>query len=628
MTEAERIIAHPMTAHGRVLAGPGTGKTTTAAKLAEQLLGRAPAPRVKFLTFTRIAAGELIDRLRDQGGMERPSTIHSFSISTLLRNPGCGGVILPLKIPDDYEYSMLIRPHLARILRMKSSRVELLVREMGAKWESLNPEERQEITARERARFMGAWNQHRQTFGYTLLAEIPNLLREALHNHPDLDGLGYQLLVVDEYQDLNPCDLEILELLAEKGTKLLAVGDDDQSIYSFRKAHPAGIRQFPSKYGIRAEHDYKLTTCHRCPQQIIEWASHVILGDTAREPRNLPAGRTGAPEGMRELLGFSGDISEARGVGGIVQWLRDDRQVPLSEILILTRTDYRGTFTKAVRDELGRREIPTSESGVVKSILAEPDNRRLLALVRLLIQRNESLAWWTLLMLTGGVGEKMVDFIIKRAIANGCTFGEEFLTRAQEYALGGPVGPGRIATDMRDDVCRMLDGISVPRAGSGVQWGNWISTLVQAGHLPNCSELFRQLLVQLDEVIEPAISLEQYLSHIQPLGEDMLRAKSDEVRVMTIMGSKGLTVRATIVVGAEDDLIPRHGQDPAEERRLLYVAMTRSREYLFLTWAGRRSGPPARAGRTNVGRRSPSQFLRGGPVESQDGRVFVAQLRQ
>jgi superfamily I DNA/RNA helicase len=85
-------------------------------------------------------------------------------------------------------------------------------------------------------------------------------------------------------------------------------------------------------------------------------------------------------------------------------------------------------------------------------------------------------------------------------------------------------------------------------------------------------------------------------------------------------------VRATIIAGLEDGVIPRPDQDLAEERRLLYVAMTRAKEFLFGTWAGQRRGPTARAGNPRVQiRRQHSHFFQGGPVESQDGRAYLDQ---
>jgi len=97
---------------------------------------------------------------------------------------------------------------------------------------------------------------------------------------------------------------------------------------------------------------------------------------------------------------------------------------------------------------------------------------------------------------------------------------------------------------------------------------------------------------------------------------------------MTMIGSKGLTVRATIVAGVDDGIIPREDADPNEERRLLYVAMTRAKQFLFCTWAGRRAGPTARAGGQNARDwRQHSHFFDGGPVRSQDGPAYLKERR-
>ena len=93
---------------------------------------------------------------------------------------------------------------------------------------------------------------------------------------------------------------------------------------------------------------------------------------------------------------------------------------------------------------------------------------------------------------------------------------------------------------------------------------------------------------------------------------------------MTMSGAKGLTVRAAIIAALEEGIIPRPDADLGEERRLLYVAMTRAREFLYGVWARRRRGPTARSGspRVAIARRY-SSFLDGGPVRSQDGPAYI-----
>jgi hypothetical protein len=89
-----------------------------------------------------------------------------------------------------------------------------LFSELAANWESLNPAEVVNVPAEVRARFMGGWREHRQIMGYALLSELPYALRTALRDHPDLDGVDFGVLIVDEYQDLNACDLDVLRRLA------------------------------------------------------------------------------------------------------------------------------------------------------------------------------------------------------------------------------------------------------------------------------------------------------------------------------------------------------------------------------------------------------------------------------
>lgn len=128
------------------------------------------------------------------------------------------------------------------------------------------------------------------------------------------------------------------------------------------------------------------------------------------------------------------------------------------------------------------------------------------------------------------------------------------------------------------------------------------------------------MLLELDQLNESEQSFDRYLGQIAPLSKDITSAHSEGVRIMTMGYAKGLTVRATIIGAVEEGVIPRPNCNLSEERRLVYVGMTRSKEFLFCTWARRRRGPTARAGAPSVGlMRSHSTFLNNGPVESQDG---------
>ena len=622
--EQRAVINHTLPGHGRVFAGPGTGKSATAVGLAEQLLNNGgKQPRIKFLTFTRAATLELERKLTDQENI-KPATVHSFSISTLLRNPGCAPFPEPLRIADSYEYNELVRPHLARRAAVSLARFDDLIREMASKWESLDPLELPRVTPEERARFMGSYTEHRRTFGYTLLRELPELLRGALRDHDDLEGLDYDLLIVDEYQDLNACELELLKRLRDRGVSIVGIGDDDQSIYSFRKAHPLGIRRFIEDYpGAK---DYSLTICQRLSELIAQWAQFVIAGEPGRTRPPIQC-KPGVEPGTVALLNFAGEVSEAKGIADLVDWLKQAKGIPLSEILILSRTDYRGTFTKRMKDELTRRDIAVFDSAEVERLLGEAQTRKLLAFFRLVANGHDSLAWWTLLHLERGIGPQFVNGIYDAAVQTGRRFGDVFIRSAESgFAEFSSAIRNRTA-GFYSTIRAALERIEIPGETDDLKWGNWIAEASLTTGIGEPTEALKMLLSRIDEAYPgSADSLDRYLSQIQPLSEDLAQAQSDGVRFMTMVGSKGLTVKATIVAGVDNDLVPRPEQDLSEERRLLYVAMTRSTDSLFLTWANRRRGPGARAGHANPGRRTFSEFLRGGPVESEDGSVFIRRL--
>jgi len=624
-SEQSDILGHDFGIHARVFAGPGTGKSATLVALINQLLSGEEPPKVKLLTFTRAATGELAKKVSEHPAVaaERPSTIHSFSISVLLRNPDVGEFPTPLRIADDWERDEVVYTTMARMIKVRKDRLRDLFYELAANFESLEEEESPRVKPEERARFLGMWQEHRQVFGYTLLAELPYWLRYALLEHPDLDGVDYELLLVDEYQDLNSCDLDVLRLIVEKGCSIIGAGDDDQSIYSFRRAAPEGIRRFPTDYPGCA--DYPLSLTHRCSKETIEWANFVIEGDTGR-PQNKPRlrVRAGAPAGEIALLSFRGAKSEARGVAAIVHNLIERDNIAPSEILVLLRSDYRGMFSKPIKEALDDLDVPYSDPDWVKHLLAEEKNRQLLSVLRLLVNRSDSLAWASLLTIKRGIGGSFIDFIYNRAKDSNSQFGETLLRERDKGFPEGPTASSSKALALIEETMDWLDGHSLPEEPES-NWSEWIVDNTGGSVVPAPSTELVELLSSIDEFAEEECEFGRYLSQIYPLAKDVAVTESDGVRIMTMAASKGLTVEATVISALEHGIIPRPDADQNEERRLLYVAMTRARRFVYGTWARRRQGPTARAGRERVQqRRNLCMFLRSGPVRSQDGEEYLA----
>jgi DNA helicase II / ATP-dependent DNA helicase PcrA len=622
--EQEAILAHDCSRHARVLAGPGTGKSATLVALVDQLFSEGEAPRVRLLTFTRAATAELAKKVSGHpaAAAERPSTVHSFAISILARNRGAGDVPEPLRIADDWEYTHIVRPSLAARAGVGVRKLDKMVREMAANWESLRPEENSAILPAERRRFLGAWDEHRRVYGYTLLAELPYALRKGLRDHPDLEGVDYDLLIVDEYQDLNACDLEVIGLIAERGCVVIGAGDDDQSIYSFRKAAPEGIRRFLHDYPL-AE-DYPLSVTQRCGSNIIEWATHVIDGDLGRAEKPDLSPAPSSPPGEVGILSFEDESAEARGVAKLIRNLINTEGLAPSDVLVLVRGDHNGSFSGPIKSELDRLSVAYADPNRIERLLDEDANRRIMAMYRLLCNREDSLAWATLLQIEPGVGAALMAHLYQRAVGSRCLFAQALLAAVADGFAGAPVGSGPRTRELVQNVAEWLDAHPEPQTDE-TEWGRWMVAQAGGSVVPPPTPELHDLLAALDELAEPQQGLARYLAQIQPLGEDLDRAESAGVRIMTMASAKGLTVRATVVVGVEEGLVPRPIADLGEERRLLYVALTRSTEHCYCTWSRRRYGPTARAGGGVVGgRRSHSRFLDGGPVESEDGDGFLA----
>jgi len=171
----------------------------------------------------------------------------------------------------------------------------------------------------------------------------------------EIEGpLAYVL--VDEYQDLNPCDLAVVRELAKLGCEIYAAGDDDQSIYGSRQAEPEGIRRFPSEFS--GSRELGLKTCKRCDKEILDLALYVARQD----PRRLekPLIPESDEKGEVRIVRFSDAGTEALGIGQICQWLVKRKKVKPHEILILLRTDRQKTFSTPLRAALLSVGLPVN----------------------------------------------------------------------------------------------------------------------------------------------------------------------------------------------------------------------------------------------------------------------------
>ena len=365
----------------------------------------------------------------------------------------------------------------------------------------------------------------------------------------------------------------------------------------------------------------------RCGRNIVNWANFVIQGDPHRPADKKPlTPLDGSPDGEVRLLRFGSQQAEARGIASLVVGLVKHERIEPRDILVLLRSDHNRQFSIPIRDHLQQEGIECTDPSVVKEILDAAENRRILALLRLMVAPGDSLAWASLLNLSPGIGSGFIDFVYRLALPEQQTFADA-LRRAHADGFSDAPGASRSkVVALVQSVLDLLDGLQAPVEMPAGGWSVWLSRLIVEGAIsPGPSNEFLTLFSDVEEELneEESLALGRLLSQLQPVGKDLAQAKSEGVRIMTMNGSKGLTVTAAILGGLEEGLVPRHDRDLNEERRILYVAMTRAKQYLFGTWARRRTGPTARAGSGKSGLRNHSSFFRGGPVVSQDGVPFV-----
>ena len=151
----------------------------------------------------------------------------------------------PLRIADDFEERRIVIEDIARMTSRPVKDARRSFHQLSADWQTLNVEGETWKEDFPDGPFLGAWQEHRKIYGYTLRSELVYRLKRALEQNPEFSVEGPpEHLLVDEYQDLNACDLAVIDAIAQRGARLYVAGDDDQSIYNFRYAHPEGIRTF------------------------------------------------------------------------------------------------------------------------------------------------------------------------------------------------------------------------------------------------------------------------------------------------------------------------------------------------------------------------------------------------
>ncbi len=577
-----------------VVAGAGSGKTRTLVYRVAWLVEQGIAPgSILLLTFTRRAAGEMIARAASMLDHRCQEVV--------------GGTFhwLANRVLHRYHKYLSLEPDFGIIDRSDSEQViNVLVGNLGFRDQHRRfPKKRtiveifskavnraetlEQMLSREYGQFLQyqgqlskLWEQyttykrqhHMMDFD-DLLVYLNQLLRE--HKDVSLElSSRYNYVLVDEYQDTNLVQAEIVQALASFHQNVMVVGDDSQSIYSFRGAHFRNILDFPKLFPETKL--FKLEENYRSPQPILDLANGII--ELARE-KYTKCLYTRKTEGPRPLLVRPADESgQSEFVCQKVKELQL-QGIPLREMAVLFRASYYSFDLEVALTRLG---IPFVKYGGFKFI-ESAHVKDVLAHLRAWKNPRDRISWNRLLLLVSQVGNKRSQEILNYLGQN-----KKSLRRLASYAKKLPTKHGlHRLVDLFEELAK--PGLSVSQQVRAVRgyyepilmtkFDDYPKRLRELDYLQDWTLKYDRLTEFLADV-----ALEPPSNNVPQDHPDSAR---DHLVLSTIHSAKGLEWRAVFLISAVEGRMPSsqaYADDEAleEERRLVYVAVTRAKEFLYL----------------------------------------------
>lgn len=418
---------------------------------------------------------------------------------------------------------------------------------------------------------------------------IGNTIR-LLKEHPDIQAelqKKIQYIMVDEYQDTNASQHELLSLLVSPEHNICVVGDDDQSIYSFRGADVDNILNFPQEFN--GTHIIKMEQNYRSDGNILNLANSLIGHNTKRHNKNLWTYRN--PGVMPTYTYYASDYDET---DSIVEDIKDYIAAGnnYSDVAILYRNSR---LSYVIERALAREKIPYKivggfkffERAEVKDIIAylcvianPADDQRLKRIINVPARK---------------IGAATVDKIATLAQQYKVSM-MEIIRNADLYPTIAKAKPALDSfIKMYDTMCLMANGSTLGELTQSVIKYSGYRKMLEDKGVDGKDELqnVEQVVVAAEEFEHAHIktNLSEFLAEISLLSAvDTLNSEENKVVMMTLHASKGLEFKNVYIIGLEDSIIPSSRDDVGieEERRLLYVGMTRAKEELHLSTAKQR----------------------------------------
>ena len=570
----------------RVMAGPGTGKSFALKRRVTRLLEQGQDPdRILVVTFTRNAAASLVQDLTDLkvAGCENvhAGTLHSYCLS-LLNSEGVFEyrnrrhrpiVTFPPSGSLQFEGGMMLNDLIRTEEFGDKYDCTKRVKRFEAGWTELQSERPgwpvDPIDRLFEDRLL-SWLRFHQAM---LIGElVPETLR-FLRDNPASDALtAFDHVIVDEYQDLNRAEQEIIDLLSDRGA-LTIVGDADQSIYGFRYANPKGIENFQDRHPTT--HDESLTECRRCPTRVVTIADRLIMNNHQPSSLSRLQAMPNSKNGKIHIIQWTSPTKEAEGIAEYVKHLLNEQGYAPGDILILTP---RNLLAYKIRDTIKKKNI-LIHSFYNGEALEEDSAQCAFALLTLLDDKDDRVAlrWWlghkSTLGLSGSY-QKLREYCEKTG--NSPRDALEAMDKGSLKILGTPLLLKPFRELIEKTTC--LSSLSLR---------DLIDNL-----LPEEDDACSALRKIAECALADSEDIHQLFNYIKTSIIHPEVPDGGFVRVMSPQKAKGLSSKVVIVTSCIEKLLPfinkrlslKEQEDAiCEQRRLLYVAITRCREVLVLS---------------------------------------------
>ena len=624
-----------------VIAGAGSGKTRALIYRVAFLLEQGIPPEcILLLTFTNKAAKEMMRRVADLLGGELPGlwggTFHSIAARVLRRHAPVLGYQPDFSILDREDTKEMLAACLVEMaIDVKATRfpkadvladifslavnkekpVAAILEEQFDYFSSLAPQIgalQQRYAARKKAANGMDFDD--------LLALWLKLLRE----HGEIRGefeRRFQFILVDEYQDTNKIQGDLIDLLASRHQNVMVVGDDSQSIYSWRGAHFQNILKFPERYPKAAV--YRIETNYRSTPEILSVANAAIAANVHQFHKQLAPAR---PSGSKPVLvPCANGREQAAFVAQRVLELRDEGR-SLKNMAVLYRSHFHALELQL---ELTRKNIPFSITSGIR-FFEQAHIKDVAAHLKFILNPRDELAFKRIARLLNGVGAKSADKLWS-AFSAAWSAAPEPAPAAAQPALAAALQKIASAAPKKTAVAwaqltatiAQLEAPEICRSASRM-----IQLVMEAGYEDYLKEQYTNYRDRREDIKQLAAfgvefeTVEEFLTQLalQTAIEAEASARAtqddDQIRLSTIHQAKGLEFDVVFIIMLCDGLFPsarsvktRDGEE--EERRLFYVALTRARDELYLSYPSRRSA----SWDTDDTVQLPSRFLKELPKE-------------